>query len=302
MLPQSCLLMKSGRPDRHDDVQEVPGQEGHGGGEDEAAVAAAELGELGRLVQPVVDRIVPVGLLVCGHGGPVPSWTWAGRWRRGVTAITVAPGGARGAGVRAGTSPGGVGASVNGGFGATNGPDARAQPRSSATASGVCSRTMNRCTWAGTRERVASETPTMVPNASGTDHAAGWPSRTATQPRGVGAAEGVDHPDARPDEPDGQPGQGADVGEAAPPDAEHQQRAERGGGHRERQSHGPGDADVRGQQRHQRRAPSRPPRSPAGRRSPRAARPGRTRPGRSRRPPRSTGPTRWTGTPRTPRR
>ena len=40
---------------------------------------------------------------------------------RRVTAITVAPGGYVGAGVRAGLSPGGAGASVNGGFGATNG-------------------------------------------------------------------------------------------------------------------------------------------------------------------------------------
>jgi hypothetical protein len=46
-------------------------------------------------------------------------------------------------------------------------------PRSSWTVSGVCSRTMNRETCAGSRWRVSRETTTMVANDRGTVQAAG---------------------------------------------------------------------------------------------------------------------------------
>ena len=46
-------------------------------------------------------------------------------------------------------------------------------------------------------------------------------------------------------------GDGAGRGEAAPPDAQHQQRREGRGGHREGQADGPRDRDVLGGQRHQ---------------------------------------------------
>ena len=59
------------------------------------------------------------------------------------------------------------------------------QPRSRATASGVCSRTMERPVWRGHAVAGEQATTTIVTNATGTLHAAGWPSSTATQPSAV---------------------------------------------------------------------------------------------------------------------
>ena len=56
--------MKSPAQLEHDDVQQVPGQERDRRREDEAAVAAPQLGELGSRVQPVVDGVVARGLLL----------------------------------------------------------------------------------------------------------------------------------------------------------------------------------------------------------------------------------------------
>ena len=110
-------------------------------------------------------------------------------------------------------------------------------PRSSATASGVCSRTIDRDTCAGQpvlasagRRRPSSRRP------AARVHAAGWASRARGPARSRRASSRVEHDGARrKPAADQQPGDRADVGEPAPPDAEHQQRAERRGGHRERQ-------------------------------------------------------------------
>ena len=89
-------------PVRHHDVEQVPGQEGDGRGEDEAAVALLQLPELGCRVQPVVDRVVPFGLLVgldvVVVSAMVSPFRWSGE-RTGVTPFTLAepvPGRARG--------------------------------------------------------------------------------------------------------------------------------------------------------------------------------------------------------------
>ena len=145
------------------------------------------------------------------------------------------------AGVRRDAAPSGEGASVSGRIRATSGR----RRRSSATASGVCSRTMNRPAWLGTRDRVSRLTTTIVTSAAGTLQAAGWPRSTASQPVASRWHEGVPDGRAGPEPTDQQPGHRADVGEPPPPDAEQQQRAERRGGDREREPDGAGDADVR---------------------------------------------------------
>ena len=59
---------------------------------------------------------------------------------------------------------------------------------------------MNRWAWAGRRSRVARLTATIVPSASGTLHAAGWPSSTADQPDVVldTSVHTIASPDPRP--------------------------------------------------------------------------------------------------------
>ena len=92
----------------------------------------------------------------------------------------------------------------------------------------------------------------MVANASGT-RPGGRLAQQDADPAGRAGAP-TQRPATAAPEPsaaDEQPGDGADVGEAAPPDAEHQQRAERRRGHREGQPDRAGDADVGG-----RRAPA----------------------------------------------
>ena len=107
---------------------------------------------------------------------------------------------------------------------------------------------MNRAACAGHPVRGSpARRTTIVANASGTAQAAGWASSTAPSRR-CGAVEQGRRPRRRRSRtpPTSQPGERADVGQPAPPDAEHQQRAERRRGHRERQADGPGDADVAG--------------------------------------------------------
>ena len=81
-------------------------------------------------------------------------------------------------------------------------------------------------TSAGTRRRVASDTATMTMNASGTVHAAGC-ATSVGRPAGQRRAEhGEQHRADRRAAAGQHPGGRAEVGQPAPPDAEHQQRAE----------------------------------------------------------------------------
>ena len=174
----------------------------------------------------------------------------------------------------------------------------RAQPRSSWTTSGVCSRTMNRLAWPGTASRVTRETPTIAANASGhapggrlaQQHVAPALRRPVVQRPGDAGAGA---------EPAGEQSRdGARRREAAPPDAEHQQRTERRRGDGERQPDRPRHRQVgrehRGGQRYADRNrggdTERRDAGEAGRRA---------RPARARRTPRSPDRRRSTGTPRT---
>ena len=189
------------------------------------------------------------------------------------------------------------------GFGATNG-QALARLGAAERFSGACSRTIIRATSRGIRRRVASEPITMTANAIGTAQAAGCASSAPAQP-GCGppttvTSDGGDRQAAADD----QTGERTDVGEPAPPDAEHEQRAER------RRRDGEGQPDHRGQRRAAgcgrlstygtRIAAAQPTgttdRARASRRS-RAA-----RPATARRPPRRSARTTSTGRPRTRRR
>ena len=111
------------------------------------------------------------------------------------------------------------------------------QPRSSWTASGVCSRTMNRSACGGRRSRVSRRPPpSSRTRPARSTPPAGRAARRA-QPGRWRRSSSVQHDGGAGAEPaDQQPGDGAGGGEPAPPDAEHEQRAERRGGHRERQA------------------------------------------------------------------
>ena len=136
---------------------------------------------------------------------------------------------------------GGTTGSVSGAVATTSG---RLSPGRPATASGVCSRTRERAVWPGTRSRVSRETRIIVANASGTDHAAGWATSAANQPpvRSVTRLSTTATPESAP--ADEQSGERADVGQPAPPDAQHQQGAERGGGQGEGQPDDRRDGDA----------------------------------------------------------
>ena len=161
-------------------------------------------------------------------------------------------------------------------------------------ASSRCSRRVAAAAHAGGRPR--SDTPTITANASGTVHSAGWPSRLAAEALG-GAEEEVDADRAdRREQADHDARDGPGRGEPRPPDAEHQQRAERGGGHGEGRGHEHPDVDV-----HARAAPA--PRSRPHRRAgpgAAAAAPRRAA-GRARRrwTARAAARATWRGTPRT---
>ena len=151
-------------------------------------------------------------------------------------------------------------------------PGAAAGPRSSRTLSGVCSRTIVVATCAGTRRRRQQR-----------DHDHGEEGRAAPSRRPAGASSAPAQPawawssrvssTAAPasSPPTDHPGDRADVGQPPPPDAQHQQRAERRGGQRERQPDRPGRRPARrsaaSTQRHRR--PRRPRR--AGTTAPRRA-------------------------------
>ena len=111
-----------------------------------------------------------------------------------------------------------------------------------------------RPTLGGMRLGVASETPIIVANAIGTVHAAGWASSAAVQPLWVfsSSVSTTAPPDSSP--PTSSPAIAPDVGEPSPPDAEHDQRAERARRDGERQPDGPRDADALGGDREQRGA------------------------------------------------
>ena len=167
---------------------------------------------------------------------------------------------------------------------------ARGYPRSSSTASGVCSRTMNRSACGGRRSRVSAADHDHRRERAG-GRSTPPAGRAARRPsRSVVAVEIV-HTTAAPEPrpPTEQPGDRAGGGEPAPPDPEQQQRAERRGGDRERQPDRPRDAHVGCDQRDQAAAPAR--------RRPPPSRNAVTPP--SRRPPQRRPITSWLSTPAT---
>ena len=102
------------------------------------------------------------------------------------------------------------------------------------SASGACRRSIMAPTSGGARRRVASDTTTITANASGTVHAAGWATSVAGQPYSGGPST-VTSTAARRAAAGQHPGGRAAGGQPAPPDAQHQQRAEARRGDRERE-------------------------------------------------------------------
>ena len=145
------------------------------------------------------------------------------------------------------------------------------QPRSSSTASGVCSRTMKVVTCADRRCR-REQGPDHHGQERGRHRPGGRLGQQSGDPGAVAVGEErAHHGGPREQAAHQQAGDRPHVGEPRPPDPEHQQRAERGGGHGERQPHRGGHADVRRRARPGRRgSPPRPPPRP-GRRRPLAA-------------------------------
>ena len=103
---------------------------------------------------------------------------------------------------------------------------------------------MARPTCSGTRARSARETATIVAKATGTVSSAGWASSGAA-PAGSRAPTITDE-DGGPRESaaDQHAGHGAARGQAAPPDAEHEQGAEGRGGDREGELDRVGDREA----------------------------------------------------------
>ena len=172
MLPKSLVSMKSSAQHRHHDVEQVPGQEGDRPREREAAVAASQLAELGGGVEAFVHLVLHAWWSVgVGHCElPLRARPGRGLGRRmtdhGRKAVPSA------AGVRSLRTAGR--AAVGWTVGRVRRTVSRPQPstirrttrpRSSATLSGVCSRTMSsrrapgRVTASAARPRPSSGTP-----------------------------------------------------------------------------------------------------------------------------------------------
>ena len=267
MLPTTLRAHEVVRPDRHDDVEQVPGQERDGRRErrsrGSACRSSANSGGRVQLRRRRDGRsagatrlAVWVRTRVTSSGGVIA------RHRRSGTGAASRRGACRCA-RSSGRRPSRRAVEF---VRRAVGRGAVSRGRAS-TASGVCSRTMNRPACAGTRCRVSQRD-----HDHRGERAAARPGRRLAEQHGdpAGGVRSV-HAACRADggaraEPaDEQPGDRADVGQAAPPDAEHQQRAERRRGHREGEADGAGDADVAG-----RRSAS----SAAGRRPRRRRRPG----------------------------
>ena len=120
-------------------------------------------------------------------------------------------------------------------------------PRARAAAPSRCPRVRR------PRSGVRSETTIPAAKASGTVHAAGWPSSAPATPVNGPAASTSDDRGQRRAPADPQRGEGAARGEARPPDAEHEQRAERRGRDGEGQGHGLREVGASGHQRQQER-------------------------------------------------
>ena len=97
----------------------------------------------------------------------------------------------------------------------------------------------------GTRRLVSNDPTTITANASGTVQAAGWPTSCAGQPCSGGPSTVISTARHRRAAAGQDAGRRADVGQPAPPDAEHQQRAEARRGDRERQPDDPRHVHVR---------------------------------------------------------
>ena len=183
MLPTTLVLMKSRAQLRHDDVQQVPGQERDGPGDDEAAVAPRSSGNSARGVQLVVDgsclrracsvvvgssRVTSLEARRSAAAGDAPSHARSPpRQRAGSASGQVVD--RRAAAIASGRL-------VRRAVSVWHATSAVSRGRAS-TASGVCSRTMVARRAAGTASRVRQQTHDHGREGERHVHAAGWASR-----------------------------------------------------------------------------------------------------------------------------